>query len=196
MKIGLLGGSFDPVHCAHIALALAARRSLGMDRVQLIPAANPWQREPLATSAHHRLAMLNIAVRGHEGLEINPLEITRGGKTYTADTLSQLPPGPDYTWILGADQLGNFCSWHRWEAIAATVTLAVARRPGTELAVPAALRQRLEALNRRLVELPFEPMDISATAIRRRLALGLPTDGMLDVAVAQYIKENHLYQGP
>ncbi len=184
------------MHLAHIALAETARTALDLDDVQLIPAADPWQRAPLAATAAHRLAMLRIATAGHTQLHVNPLEIERGGPTYTIDTLRELPQDADYFWILGADQLENFCSWQYWEEISSLVTLAVAQRPGARLAAPQALVEHLEKLGRQLIELPFEPTAISATLVRQRLASGQPTDGLLDVAVAQYIKQNGLYQAP
>lgn len=196
MKIGLLGGSFDPVHLAHIKLANVALDALHLDEVQLIPAANPWQRPPLMASPEHRLAMLEIARRHDPLLKINPIEIHRGGPTYTADTLEALPQGPDYYWILGADQLANFCSWDRWRDIVALVRLAVADRPGTPAKEPHALREQLDTLDTPLIHLPPLDMNVSSTLIRQQLALGEPTDGMLDVAVTQYIHENHLYQPP
>lgn len=195
-KIGLLGGSFDPVHLAHIALAKAALQTLRLDEVELIPAANPWQREPLAATAPQRLAMLDIAIAGEDCLRINPIEIKRGGQTRTIDTINCLPENIDYTWILGADQLANFCSWHCWKDIVVRAHLAVAQRPGVPLAPPPPLVRHLAALDRPLIELPFKPMPISATAIRERLARGLPTRGLLNVAVAQYIEQNNLYRAP
>jgi len=196
MKIGLLGGSFDPVHLAHIALADEARRALRLDRVQLIPAANPWQRPPLAASAEHRLAMLRLAIAEHPGLEINPVEIQRGGKTYTIDTLKQLAPDADYYWILGADQIANFCSWHRWEEIVSMVHLVVAQRPGSSSHAPDALSERLNALARPLIHLPFEARDVSASDIRRRLALNQPVGGLLNERVIEYIRQHGLYGPP
>src|SRR5690606_20271707 len=124
--IGLLGGSFDPPHLAHIALAQAALRELHLQEVQLIPASAPWQRGSLAAAPEQRLAMLKLAVHQAHGLSVNPVEIQRGGKTYTIDTVRQLPAGPHYVWILGADQLANFCTWHAWQEIASRVSIAVA----------------------------------------------------------------------
>lgn len=193
-RIGLLGGSFDPVHLAHTALAQAACRQLELDELQLIPAADPWQRAPLAAAPQQRLDMLRIAAAGHPQLRVNPVEIERGGKTYTIDTLEGLPAGPEYYWILGTDQLHNFCSWHRWADIAARVRLAVARRPGSQDQVPQDLARCLQTLDKSIVELPFEPMAVSASDIRGRLAAGLSTQGLLDVAVAQYIVAHRLYQ--
>lgn len=193
-RVGLLGGSFDPVHAAHVALAEAARDGLGLDEVQLIPAANPWQREPLKADAAHRLRMLELAIAGRPGLAINPVEIKRGGATYTVDTLRALPAGPAYVWLLGADQLANFCTWRDWQEIAGRVELAVATRPGTALRPPPELDQWLAAHGRTLRELPFAPMDVSASDIRARLARGDDPGPMLAPAVAAYIAAHGLYR--
>lgn len=194
MRIGLLGGSFDPIHTAHLALARTARRELDLGEVQLIPAANPWQRAPLQASADHRLAMIQIAIADEAGLRINPIEIERGGQTYTVDTIDALPKGPRYVWLLGADQLRNFCTWQGWRRIAEQVDLAVAARDGAPMAAPAELRQWLDSLGRPLLTLPFEPMPVSASAIRERLARDEPTDGMLPAGVARYIALHGLYR--
>lgn len=196
VKTGLLGGSFDPIHLAHIGLARTAWQSLGLAGVELIPAANPWQREPLSASSADRLAMLDIAIRKHPYLRVNPIEIERGGATYTIDTLRQLPSGPEYYWILGADQLENFCSWESWQEITCLAHLAVAQRPGAVLQAPAQLNEQLGGIGRKLISLPFPPSPVSATQIRQRLAAGASTQGMLDVAVEQYIQQNGLYRPP
>ena len=193
---GLLGGSFDPVHRAHIALANHARRHLNLDTVTLIPAAQPWQRGALRASAEHRLEMLRIAVAEETGLDISTVELERSGPTYTLDTLKSLPSGPEYFWILGADQLANFCTWKGWKEIAALVQLVVAARPGSELTAPAPLQERLQGLGRKLHTLPMQPSDISATEIRRRLAQGLDASAMLHPGVAQYIQQHQLYVHP
>ena len=167
MRIGLLGGSFDPVHCAHLALASAAREALGLDQVQLIPAGQPWQRLPLGASPSQRLEMV---------------------------TLNALPQGPDYFWILGADQLSNFCTWRNWSEIAARVQLVVAQRPGSPLTVPQELSQWLTANQRELIELPFHPLDVSANEIRNRITRGESTSDLIPEVVAQYISEHGLYR--
>lgn len=192
-RIGLLGGSFDPVHLAHIALAQNALQSLGLAEVQLIPAANPWQRAALHATAEQRRDMLQLAIAGHAGLVVNPIEIERGGATYTIDTLRALPQDARYVWLLGTDQLANFCTWRNWQDIASLVDLAVATRPGTELSAPPALAAHLLSQGRKLQELPFTPMPVSASEIRRRLAQGESTDGMLAAPVAAYIAAHHLY---
>lgn len=192
-RIGLLGGSFDPVHRAHIALAESAHQALGLDEVQLIPAGNPWQRAPLAADTQHRLAMLNLAAKKYPWLQINPIETERSGPTYTIDTLEALSPDADYYWILGADQLNNFCSWRAWQKITECVHLVVAQRPDSADEPPAALQQQLQAIDKALIHLPFSPQDVSATEIRRRLAQGKPADIFLDPAVAAYIQQHQLY---
>lgn len=196
--IGLLGGTFDPVHRAHIALALAARDALALDQVRLLPAAAPWQRGPLSTTGQQRLDMLQLAVADHPGLLVDATEITRGGKTYTIDTVSQLPdnaPGKArYVWILGSDQLQNFCTWHRWQDIIQYVDLAVAQRPDSPLESPPELTQRLETLGRSISRIPFTPMTVSASEIRQHIAVGMPVDAFLAPAVAAYIQRHGLYQ--
>ncbi|MCY1198845.1 putative nicotinate-nucleotide adenylyltransferase [compost metagenome] len=193
-RIGLLGGSFDPVHVAHVALAQTALRALGLAEVQLIPAANPWQRAALRATAGQRLDMLQLAVAGHPGLAVNPIEIERGGPTYTIDTLRALPRDAHYVWLLGADQLANFCTWRDWQDIARLVDLAVATRPGTALNAPPALAEHLRILGREVQELPFAPMPVSASQIRQRLAQGESTEGLLAAPVAAYIAAHHLYR--
>ena len=195
-QIGLLGGSFDPVHLAHTALAEHALGHLALDQVQLIPAADPWQRPALAASARQRLDMLELASRDLPGLVVNPVEIQRGGKTYTIDTLRQLPGDAHYYWLLGSDQLSNFCTWRAWEEITELAELVVAQRPGAALTPPEPLQHRLDALGRQLIELPFEAMAISATEIRRRLANDLKVDTFLDHRVAGYIQRHGLYRTP
>lgn len=192
--IGLLGGSFDPVHLAHVALAKAALAELALDQVQLIPAGEPWQRGALAASAAHRLAMLELAIQGEPSLEANAAEIQREGKTYTLDTVRELPAGAEYVWILGADQLENFHTWHGWRDISRLVRLAVAQRPGAAATAPAKLQAHLSELGRPLLQIPFTPMPISASDIRRRLAQGASTQGLLDPEVARYIERHGLYR--
>lgn len=206
-RIGLLGGSFDPVHNAHLALAVAAIRHLALHGLQFLPAAAPWQRQPLGASPAHRVRMLQLAIEHAAGgldggkpglLGVNTIEIDRGGPTYTIDTLRAMGAGDtgdvEYFWILGSDQLVNFCTWHAWQEIVQRTRLAVAARPGSPLQPPAALSQELVRLGHPLHTLPFEATDISATAIRRKVADGLPIGDITPPPVAAYIETNHLYQ--
>ena len=194
MRIGFLGGSFDPVHSAHLALAQTALVTLPLDEVQLMPAGQPWQRPPLGASPAHRLAMIKLAVGKAKGLQVNPIEIDRTGPTYTFETLALLPQEHEYFWILGADQLENFCTWREWSTIANKVQLVVAQRPGSKVAAPAALAAWLTQHNRHLVNLPFDPLDVSANEIRNRITRGESTSDLIPEVVAQYISEHGLYR--
>lgn len=194
MRIGLLGGSFDPVHNAHLSLAHAALNALKLDQVQLIPAGQPWQRAPLGASPEHRLEMLRLATRDTSAFKVNPIEIHRIGPTYTIETLQALDPAHEYFWILGADQLTNFCTWHQWTDIVERVHLAVAQRPGSTIVAPDALKQWLSTHQRKLLEIPFQPLDISATAIRKRIAQKQSAQDLLPEVVEQYILEHGLYR--
>lgn len=191
---GLLGGSFDPVHLAHIQLAKQALRHLDLDGVTLIPAAAPWQRPALSANSDQRLDMLRLAIHDEAGLDVSTVELERDGPTYTIDTLLALPPGKNYFWILGADQLENFCTWKQWDDIAMQVHLAVAARPGSNMAAPRALQELLESRGRRLHIIPMAPIELSATAIRQRIGAGQTVEGMLHPSVAQYIQRHGLYR--
>lgn len=201
-RVGLLGGSFDPIHHAHIALAECALRTLDAGAVHLIPAAAPWQRAPLTADSTHRAAMVSLAIHGHPGLALNTIEIDRGGPSYTVDTLqalvdldpTQQRPAVQYVWILGADQLANFCTWHRWQDIVAIAELAVAARPGSEPRPPEPLQRVLNTHNRPLHHLPMPEMPVSGSEIRRRLAQREPVDHLVPPEVLRYINSHHLYQ--
>jgi nicotinate-nucleotide adenylyltransferase len=195
-RIGLLGGSFDPVHLAHIALARTALQALGLEQVQLLPAGEPWQRGPLQARPEQRCEMIRLAIANEPGLTLNTMEVDRDGSTYTVDTLRALPAGKRYAWILGADQLANFCSWREWQEIARLVDLAVAVRPGTPLAAPPDLQQYLTQQGRAIEQLPFAAMPVSASDIRQRLAQDLPVDDLLAEPVRRYIKTHRLYHDP
>jgi len=192
-RIGLLGGSFDPIHCAHIALAHAAHEALALAEVQLLPAGEPWQRAPLHASPAHRLAMAALATQDQPGLSVNAIEVNRHGPTYTVDTVMALPRAQAYVWIMGADQLANFCSWRAWETIVDRVDLAVAARPGTPLNVPQPLSDLMLTLGRTITQVPFTPTPVSGTEIRSRLAVGDPVDDWLDPKVVAYIRQHGLY---
>lgn len=193
-KIGLLGGSFNPVHLAHLAMARTALRALNLDEVQLIPAGNPWQKQPLRISGAQRLEMLALAIADEPGIVINDIEINREGATYTIDTLRNLPRNAKYYWLLGTDQLNNFCTWQNWQEITDYVTLTVAWRTGYPLHIP----QELDALLRRdgkgLITLPFKAMNVSSTEIRSRIQQGQDASAFVPAPVLDYINTHGLYR--
>lgn len=193
MRVALLGGSFDPVHNAHIQLALQAQSQLEADQVQLIPAAQPWQRQALGATPTQRLEMLELALALHPSLVLNDIEIQRGGPTYTLDTVLNLPPGHEYFWILGSDQLNNFCTWKNWQAILQHVNLAVAQRPGSQLTAPLELQRYLLQINKDLHIISMEPMAISSTQIRQNIQQGLEITQYVPDSVLRYIQQHKLY---
>ena len=194
MRIGLFGGTFDPPHRAHVALARQARDELGLDEVRWIPAGDPWQKRDRAiTPAAHRAAMVALAIAGEPRFVLDRREIDRQGPSYTVVTAEELAaerPGAALFLVIGADQLAGLHTWHRFEALLARVTLAVAGRPGSTGAPHATVA----AAARRAVALP--PMDVSSTAIRARVAARLPVDTLVPPAVAGYIARHHLYEEP
>lgn len=192
-RVGLLGGSFDPIHRAHIQLACAARDQQQLDRIDLIPAFQPWQRTKTQANAKQRLEMTRLAASQELKISVNPLEIERAGLTYTIDTINALEPGCHYYWILGADQLSNFCTWRDWQEIAQRLTLLVAQRPHTPLVIPSLLQERIHLGKANVELLNFEPLNISSSDIRHRLARQQPVDHLVDKLVLQYIKEHNLY---
>ncbi len=192
-KIGLLGGSFNPVHNAHLALAQTALNTLSLDEVQLIPAGNPWQKQALVVSGQQRLDMLGLAIANHPSMVINDIEITREGATYTIDTLKALPTNACYYWLLGTDQLANFCTWYKWEDILNHVILVVAQRSSHPFDVPRPLTEKLQQKGKKLITLSFEAMDISSTDIRQRLANHQDVSGLLPQPVLEYIRQHKLY---
>ena len=193
-RLGLLGGSFNPVHNAHLALARCALDTLRLDALTWLPAGRPWQKNAVELApAADRLAMLALAIDGEPCFRIDRCEIDRQGATYTIDTLAHLRSlDPDAGWVLivGQDQWARFDSWRRWPEILRAATIAVAGRGGETPQTPAAVAAERPAL----VMLPLAPLHISATAIRARVAAGLGAGDAVPPAVARYIDRHHLYR--
>jgi nicotinate-nucleotide adenylyltransferase len=154
-RIGLLGGSFDPPHLAHLALGRLAQQALALDELRWLPAGAPWQKagREMASPAH-RTAMLAALLQGEPGQVIDTRELARSGPTYTIDTVRELQaeqPGADWFFVLGQDQYGRFDTWRDWPELLQRLTLAVAGRAGTAPTPPAALA----AVPHRVVALPL-----------------------------------------
>ncbi len=199
MKQGILGGTFDPVHLGHLALAGAARDELRLDGVVFVPAGRPvFKTERPVTAAAHRLAMLELAVAGHEGFTISTLELERPGPSYSVDTvaalLGEMAAGDELYFIIGADGLAGLPRWHQPQRLLSMCRLAAAPRPGFAAGDLAALERRLPGITARVVWLKGPDMDISASDIRRRAARGETLGGLVPAPVADYIKEHKLYQ--
>ncbi|MEN5115780.1 nicotinate-nucleotide adenylyltransferase [Luteimonas sp. TWI662] len=207
------GGTFDPLHCGHLAIARAARDALGC-AVRLMPAADPPHRAPPGADAAQRAAMIALAIDGEPGLLLDPEELQRGGRSYTVDTLAalraRLGDARPLAWLVGADSLLGLPGWHRWQALFALAHLVVAERPGSGLdgalapALAACLADRwtddpaaLSAIPAgRVLRLrqPLHP--VSATQVRARAAAGAPLAGLVPDAVAAFIQEKGLYRPP
>jgi len=199
-RIGLFGGAFDPPHNAHVALAEAAMAQLDLDELHVIPTGQAWHKSRALTPKEDRLAMTRLAFGDLKGtIVVDSREVLRDGPTYTLDTLHELQreqPGAQLVLIMGADQASALPTWHGWQDILGIAIVSVAYRalstgntarfdPKSLPGLPAGAR--FEAL-----ELP--PMDISATEIRRRAALGVDISSLVPPTVARYIDQHHLYR--
>ncbi|MEA2843723.1 MAG: nicotinate-nucleotide adenylyltransferase [Actinomycetota bacterium] len=193
-RLGVLGGTFDPVHVGHLVAAVNARAALDLDTVLLVVANQPWQKSGrVLTPAGDRMAMVEAAVAGVDGLEASRLELDRGGPTYTADTLEQLvavDPDRELFLIVGADVAADLSTWERPDVVARLATLAVVGRGG----VGDSADLRLSPMWRvEHVEIPR--LEISSSDIRRRCAAGLPLDFLVPQPVITRIRALGLYAG-
>jgi nicotinate-nucleotide adenylyltransferase len=217
LAIGFLGGTFDPPHAGHLALARAARDTLGLAEVRFVPAAAPWQKGSV-TAAAHRAHMVELAIRGEPRFALDLHEIERGGPSYTVDTLATLRaalgPQTPLVWIIGGDQMEQLDTWHRWPSLLAYAHLAVARRNDRVLQLNDRLQTfynehwahahaALRAAHGHVVELAMPPVDVSATALRALLARPAATlssdersrlQEALHPAVLDYIHRHGLYR--
>jgi nicotinate-nucleotide adenylyltransferase len=196
-RIGLFGGSFDPVHLGHLALATTALASVGLDQVLWIPAGQPWQKAGSRTlaAALHRAAMVSLAIAGEPRFRLETSEIRRVGPSYTIDTVRELQDAgamlrPEWFLLLGQDQYARLSTWRAWRELLQRVTLAVAARDGDEPQPDPALRQ----VPHRRLAIPMPAMPVSSTAIRARVAAGASLAGLVPPAVAAYIAEHGLYR--
>jgi nicotinate-nucleotide adenylyltransferase len=209
IPVGLLGGSFDPVHQGHLQLAQDAQDALGLAHVVFVPAGVAWQKGPLGAAAD-RIRMLELALQAHPQWRIDARETRRPGPSYTIDTLQEVRreqgAAQPVVWIMGYDQLRRLHTWQRWEELTALAHIAYAQRPGAAGALEPAVQRFLErhagtidAVRAHpagtVLEFPMRPVDCSATQIRRTLALG--EDGAarqcLPAPVRDYVFAHQLY---
>ena len=202
MRVGVLGGTFDPPHLGHLILAQEAHQALGLAQVLFVPAGEPWRKAGRELSPReHRLAMTRLAVTGNPLFGVSTIEVDRPGPSYTAETLAQLRaelgPQAEFFFITGADSLADFPHWHEPLRILELARLAVAERPaladaGFEEGLPERLAQ---ALRRCVVWLPMPLVAISASAVRERVRQGLSIRYWVPEAVEEYIRRHGLYDG-
>jgi nicotinate-nucleotide adenylyltransferase len=195
-RIGILGGTFDPVHVGHLILGEEARIALQLDRVLFIPAAQPWRKAAREIAApSHRLEMVRLAVRGTPGFKVSSIEIDRGGPTYTADTLESLHrllPEAAFWFILGSDALSDLPNWREPARISAQSRLAVASR-GEGDDVLAELERSVPGLTANIDQIPMPSVSISSSELRDRLHDGVSTRYWLPETVRRYILDHRLY---
>jgi nicotinate-nucleotide adenylyltransferase len=185
-RIGLFGGTFDPPHTGHLAGAVAARSDLRLDRVILVVANNPWQKsnQRPVTEAHHRLAMVRLLVEGFDGIEASDLEISRGGPSYTIDTVNELQDrGDEVLLIVGADAAAGLDSWDRSDELRECVEVAVVDRPGYLFP---------ELNGWRLNRVKAESVDVSSSGVRDLVSAGASAHDSIPSTIRNYIDLHRL----
>lgn len=203
MKIGVLGGSFDPIHMGHLVIGEEARHSLGLSKVIFVPAnIRPHKKNRHCAPARDRLAMVKLAVRGHHHFEVSDIEIRRQGVSYTVDTLRALKKvhgaGCRIFFIIGSDTLPELPTWKDVREVARLCTFGVAARPGMRLARMDTLattigRDAVARMRRSILRVPL--IGISSSDIRERVASGRPISAMTPKPVADYLRRKGLYRG-
>jgi len=194
LRLGVFGGSFNPVHFGHLLAADDVGRQLRLDRVLFIPACHPPHKRGPLTPYRHRLEMTRLAIEGEPGFELCPIEESRPGPSYTVDTLRELQSlyrGASLYLIVGSDQYRSVASWHRPELLTDLARVVAMSRPGVE-------RPPLFPGHdpKRVLFCTIIPVGISAAAIRARLAKGRSVRYMLPVRVAEYVRRHRLYRSP
>jgi nicotinate-nucleotide adenylyltransferase len=192
-RIGVLGGTFDPVHIGHLVTAVEVRHVLALDVVMLVVAASPWQKigtRPI-TPAADRLAVVEAAITGVAGLDASALEMERDGPTYTADTLQELlrrHPGAELFLIVGSDVASELDTWMRVDEVRNVAHLVVVQRQGREVDLDA-----LRSEGWRIDAVPVPALDVSSTDLRLRFAEGRPVDFLIPAEAVRVIRERGLY---
>jgi nicotinate-nucleotide adenylyltransferase len=207
-RIGILGGTFDPIHCGHLDIGSAAERALGLSRMVLVPSSTPPHREAPLASGYHRFAMAAMAIQGRPGWAVSDIELQSGATSYTATTLQKLidegcRPG-DLYFVIGADAFAEIATWRDYPRILDRAHFVVVSRPGWPVQT---LPERLPDIAPRMHRAPIDtdgrgPMiilidaptaDVSSTAIRRRLMANESIAGLVDPRVQQHIEQHGLY---
>jgi nicotinate-nucleotide adenylyltransferase len=210
-RLGILGGTFDPIHYGHLDAADAARRALKLEQVWFVPSCDPPHRpaDPVA-SGHHRFALVALAIHEDDALRASDLELRRQGPSYTADTLRAFARAgwhpSQLFFIVGSDAFAEIATWREFPAVLDAANFAVIARPGTTLEAAAArvpaLRERLRAPGTETSGAPGTSIflveartrDVSSSAIRMRLAARQPIDDLVPAAVERHIVAHHLYE--
>jgi nicotinate-nucleotide adenylyltransferase len=190
LRLGVMGGTFDPIHFGHLIAAEAVAKSYELDSVIFVPTGNPWQKNAVA-SATHRLAMTQLAVSYFSDFQVSSVDIDRNGETYTVDTLRDLKtqhPGAQFFFITGADSLAGIGTWKDSAELWNLAHFVGVTRPGHKLEVP---KSPAGAVT--LLEIPA--LAISSSEIRAKVISGESLDGLVPVKVLEYMDKHNLYRG-
>lgn len=195
-RIGVLGGTFDPIHHGHLAVADEVRVALTLDRVLFVPAAQQPLKAAHHASAADRLTMVQVAIASNSGFAAWDGELRRTGPSYTVDTLTTIRaeyPAAQVWFILGADAINGLARWHAVERLIALTRFALVERPGS-VAELGPLTATYPALHERIDRIAGPHLDVSASEVRARVAAGRPIRYLVPDAVATYIAEHQLYK--
>jgi nicotinate-nucleotide adenylyltransferase len=186
-RLGIFGGTFDPIHVGHVIAASQVGWQLDLDRILMVPAGEPWQKVgSVSAPAEDRVAMVKLACADVDALEVGRLEVDRAGPSVTADTLEALTaPGRSLFLILGADAASNMPTWRRLEETRLLATVVAVERAGEHAEPPGP--------DWEFVHVSIPRIDVSSSDIRQRLAAGQPIDGLVPPSVATYLRERDLY---
>jgi nicotinate-nucleotide adenylyltransferase len=187
VRTGILGGTFDPIHIAHLHAGETALHQADLDRVLFIPAGRPWQKDKSGVmAAEHRLEMTRLSVEGVKGFVLDDQEVLRDGPTFTADTLNSFPDDEELFLVLGADAASRIRTWDRFNDVLARATVLVLPRPGTDSTIIADVIADA-------VYLDMAVLEVSGTEIRNLARDGQPFRFLVTEAAHRYITDNHLY---
>ena len=190
VRLGLFGGTFDPPHIGHLNAAVQARHELGLETVEFMVANDPWQKRDgrILTPAHHRMEMARMATEDVTGVEASDLEVRRGGPSYTIDTVQSLAADGDVevVVIVGFDVARGLDTWHRASELRSQATIAVADRGGSTGELPRGWR---------IERFSNSPMEVSSTALRKKVRDGAPIEVLVPKSVIDYIDHQGFYSG-
>ena len=201
MKTGILGGTFDPIHNGHLAVAEEARTYLNLTEVLFVPAGQPWMKSDRPISpAVHRVEMLRLALQAKPYFKLSTIEVERQGLSYSVDTLAKLKAqsvaASDFYFIIGWDSLAHIMLWKDPLKLIQLCFLVAVPRPGYDRPEIKKLGKEIPGITRKVIFMDKPRVGISATDIRDKVAQGLSIYGLVPEKVAEYIKENRLYLKP
>jgi nicotinate-nucleotide adenylyltransferase len=199
MRVGIFGGTFDPIHLGHLAVARSIQSSLGLDNVVFVPAGQPWLKADTPVSrVEDRVQMLRLALARRRALELSTIEADRPGPSYTVDTMEtlqrQLGSDADFFFLLGSDALMDIAKWKEPQRLIQLCQLVAFARPGFGLPTMEALEAAVPGVSQRVVFAEVPQVNIRATDIRRRIAEGRCIQRLVPRAVERYILEHGLYE--